>query len=138
MRLMHQVLAVLVICTLSNAAAAFGPCCNSQSSFSGRGLDGGYAVPGCAGPTYGLTPGCCEFTPSWRTNVWDGYCSERHGVEFGARGSLLRRSGRCQPCVGTGIGWGGAGCGCSDPGAQFIEGFDEPGVVVAPPLADES
>lgn len=24
-----------------------------------------------------LTPGCCEFPPSWRDHVWDGYC-QRH------------------------------------------------------------
>lgn len=132
MRLIHRVSAVLAICTLVNAAAAFGPCCGSQSPFSGRGLDGGYSAPACAGQTYGLVPGCCEFPPSCSTNVWDGYCNERHGFPCGFRGSFSRPSGHCRPHARA-----GAACGCFDPGTQFSEAVEEPAAVAAPSPPDQ-
>ena len=137
MRLIHRVSAVLAVCTLVNAAAAFGPCCGGQSPFSGRGLDGGYSAPAYGGQTSGLVPGCCEFPPSCCANVWDGYCNEQHGCRRGFRGSFSRPSGHCRPQIRAGGRWGGAACGCFDPGTQFSEAVEEPTPVAAPSPPDE-
>ena len=134
MRVIHRIGAVVVICLLSSATVAYGQYYGNHATFSGRGLDGGYAAPACGSPMYGLVPGCCEFPPSCCTHVWDGYCNQHRGCGFGRRS--WGGGGYYGHYAGYGAGWGASDCGCDGSAVEFVDEPAGPAPVPAPIIAE--
>lgn len=115
MRSLSGLFAVVVVCGLATAAVGGEACWGCQAG-AGYGPYAGLCAGACAAPGFGLVPGCCEWSPSCCTHVWDGYCQERRGCGCGLYGSCWRARG-----YSYGYGFGcasgcfeGPACDCSN------------------------
>lgn len=92
-------LAVLGMMGVGAAAQAACPSCGGQNWQ-------GLAAEACGAPGYGtlgMSPGCCEHTPSRADHIWDGYCQEkamRHVARRPARRCRTCPPGAMQPPTG--------------------------------------
>jgi hypothetical protein len=140
MRSMCAVFALLSVCGLATMAAGAGPFCGCESGAAGYAGYAAYCAPACAGPAYGLAPGCCEFPPSCCEHVWDGYCQERHCGPYLFRGRFFSGAS----CFHGGVGYCGAApeCDCVGPAVGASEAavgvIDDAVTPPAPPEAPES
>jgi hypothetical protein len=117
MRWIHSFSALGMLAMLISPAAGQG-----MAGSSGLKLNA-YCAPACGAPSYGLAPGCCEYTRNCCSDVWAGYCNEP-GRYFGT-GQLCSQGARCRSCQGPAM--PATGCGCTAVG-----GDQGPGETVVP------
>jgi len=138
MRLMCWGVVMLAACAWGHetacaqlAGTATGcPTCNLRQ--------GSLGAPACSFWGFGLTPGCCEQSPSCCDHVWDNYCARRSYL-------LQRHAARQAACpspmqygpVMYGSGGGYAPYGM-DPGATWSEPEPDPATDVEAPDLPEA
>ena len=136
-------LAVLpAVCVLGGAAVAFQPAGGCPSC---NGVHGTITAPACCFSGFGLSPGCCEWRPSWCDRVWDTYCA---GKAYRLQRHYMREATHPLPVPYAQPGWYGPAAMMQPTGAWSGETVvpvpaeaplpDAPMPVPLPDASDES